>query len=264
MTNKEFANQIRKISLEMVYKAKASHIGSAFSIADIVAVLYNDFLKISISNINDDQRDRFILSKGHACVAIYAALYLKGIVSSDQIKSYAQNDSDMMSHISHKIDGVEFSTGSLGHGLSFGLGKALALKMKKSLSQVIVIVGDGEMQEGSIWEAMMFASFHKLNNLTLIIDNNNLQSLTSVDATLSLSPLDKKVEAFGWQCYEIDGHNLSDISNTLKIKTETPKCIIAKTTKGKGIDYMENKVEWHYKSPSENEFINGINQLNEK
>jgi transketolase len=169
MNSIAFAQQIRKLSLEMVFRAKASHIGSALSIADILAVLYHQYLKVLPYDPRNKDRDILILSKGHACVALYAALAIKNYFDINLLKTYGENDSNFMNHISHKVDGVEFSTGSLGHGLSFGLGKALASKIKKVKKKVVVIIGDGELDEGSNWEALLFAAHHHINNLLLIV-----------------------------------------------------------------------------------------------
>lgn len=264
MTTIEFAGRIRQMSLKMVHNANASHIGSAFSIADILAVLYNDYLNVDSHNYNDMERDRFILSKGHACVSVYAALCLKGIINENELETYAKDNSKLMSHISHKVSGVEFSTGSLGHGLPFAVGKALAMKVQNNNSKVIVVLGDGEMQEGSNWEAIMFASHHKLDNLTIVIDLNNLQSLTTVDETLSIQPLQNKLISFNWWVKEIDGHDYSQILNAFEQNSNSPKCIIAHTTKGKGIDFMENEVKWHYKAPNKLELEDGLKQIYEK
>ena len=265
MTNKQFAKQIRVETLNMVYKSGSSHIGSAFSYIDILSVLYNQILKINIHNPEDPTRDRFILSKGHACSSLYASLALKGFFKMDKLSSYGQNEAILMNHVSHKVPGVEFSTGSLGHGLPFGIGIAKALKLKhKKPPKTFVLIGDGELAEGSNFEALLFGAHHKLDNLILIIDYNNLQSLTTVEKTLNLIPLDKKFEAFGWNCFEIDGHDHSSINETLMNipLNSKPSVIIAKTTKGKGVSFMENKVEWHYKSPNDEEYIQALNEIN--
>ena len=191
MTSTQLASKIRASAISMVNKASASHIGSALSICDIVAVLYGSVMKIDPSNSKLDNRDRFILSKGHACVAVYAALAHKGFLSLTDLDSYGENGSWLMNHISHKVSGVEFSTGALGHGLSFGVGKALAGKRENRDWQTFVVLSDGEMDEGSNWEALMFASHHNLKNLTAIIDYNKLQSLDTIEATLNLEPLAK-------------------------------------------------------------------------
>ena len=266
MTNKEFAKKIRVETLKMVYKSGSSHIGSAFSYIDILAVLYNQIL--NINNTQDPIRDRLILSKGHACSSLYACLALKGFFEIKKLENYGKNNEILMNHVSHKVPGVEFSTGSLGHGLPFGVGIAKALRLKyKNPPRVYVILGDGELAEGSNFEALLFASHHNLNNLYLIIDYNNLQSLTTVDKTLNILPLNKKFTSFGWNYKEIDGHNHSSINKALRHNyiNGKPNVIVAKTIKGKGVSFMESKVEWHYKSPNEKEYNLALNEIvNEK
>jgi len=259
--SESLAKNIRKTSLQMVSKAGASHIGSALSIADILAVLYSDIMEFDPANQSYKDRDRLILSKGHACVSLYAALHHVGMIPNEEILTYGQDFSNLMSHISHKAKGVEFSTGSLGHGLPFGLGKAMAAKVNGEKWRTFIIAGDGEMQEGSNWEALMFAAHHNVKNLTLIIDANNLQSLTTVDKTLAIEPLQQKIEAFGWECSDIDGHNHKQIREALSKLTPKPNCIIARTTKGKGVSYMENQVAWHYKCPTPEELKIALTEI---
>ena len=260
------AKNIRKLSLEMVHRSKASHIGSALSIVDILAVLYFDILKISPTLAKSDERDIFILSKGHACVSLYATLCLKGFFDIDELSSYGSDGSIFMNHISHKVEGVEFSTGSLGHGLPYAVGICLGKKIKKNKNRVFVIVGDGELDEGSNWEALLFAAHHKLNNLTIIVDYNNLQSLTTVDETINLEPLHEKFRSFGCNVIKVDGHNhkeLRDCFNSyFHTSSEKPTVIIAKTIKGKGVSFMENQVKWHYSSPNNNELLEALNEIN--
>ena len=263
MLSKDFANKIRKHILNMVHNSGGSHIASALSIVDIISVLYNEILKIDNNNPKWESRDRFILSKGHACTPIYAALAELGFFSISDLELYGKNDSILMNHISHKVSGVEFSTGALGHGLPFGVGKAKAAKILKENWQTFVLLSDGELDEGSNWEAFMFASHHKLNNLTAIIDYNKLQSLDSVENTMGLEPLEQKFKSFGWDVFEIDGHEYSQISNALlESNNLNPKVIIAHTTKGKGVSFMENKVEWHYKTPNKIELELALSELN--
>lgn len=264
MSNKniEFAKQIRILSLQMVYKAKASHIASALSIADILAVLYGSVLKVNPLDFNDPKRDRFILSKGHACVAVYAALSIVGFISNEQLSTYGEDHSWLMNHISHKVPGVELSTGALGHGLPFGVGKALAAKQDGGNWEVFVLLSDGEMDEGSNWEALMFASHHKLVNITAIIDYNKLQSLDTTSNTLELEPLADKLRSFGAEVIEIDGHDHGQIFKSLTNKPRLkPRVILAHTIKGKGVSFMQNKVEWHYKSPNQNELAKAILEI---
>lgn len=256
------AKSIRRDALLMVHKAQASHIASALSIADIVAVLYGSIMQYEVKDINSPSRDRFILSKGHACVAVYGALAEVGILKKDDLETYGLNFSPLMNHISHKIKGVEFSTGALGHGLPFGVGKALSGRITQASWRTFVLLSDGEMDEGSNWEALMFAAHHELNNLTAIIDYNKLQSLGSVDSTISLEPLADKLRAFGWHVREVDGHCHEELSAALSYRSiKKPNVIIAHTVKGKGVDFMEHKVEWHYKSPTENQLADALAQL---
>lgn len=253
---------IRKNALQMVYRARASHIGSALSIADILAVLYGQVMQHDPLNPLDQKRDRFILSKGHACVAVYASLAEAGYISDADLLSYGQDFSPLMNHISHKVAGVEFSTGALGHGLPFGVGKALTARCRGKDWRVFVLLGDGEMDEGSNWEALMFASHHRLSNLVAIIDCNNLQSLTTVTETLSLEPLADKLLAFGCEVFEINGH---DHESLIKVLSQPlgnkPRAVIARTTKGKGVSFMENQVDWHYKNPNDEQLTCALQEL---
>lgn len=263
MTSIQLASKIRASAISMVNKASASHIGSALSICDIISVLYGSIMKIDPLNINLEDRDRFILSKGHACVAVYAALAHKGFLSLAELDSYGENRSWLMNHISHKVPGVEFSTGALGHGLSFGVGKALAAKRESKDWHTFIVLSDGEMDEGSNWEALMFASHHNLKNMTAIIDYNKLQSLDTIEATLNLEPLAKKIESFGAHVIEIDGHDHDSLKEALSYRDiAKPTVVIAHTVKGKGVSFMENKVEWHYKSPNQQETSIALSEIN--
>ena len=252
-STEELALKIRCRALEMVTEAKASHIGSALSIADIVAVLYGRTLSVDPSAPRDQNRDRFILSKGHACVAVYAALAQTGFIDPALLNTYGTDGSSLMAHISHKVPGAEFSTGALGHGLQFGTGKALAAKRQGKDWRTIVLTSDGEWGEGSNWEAALFAAHHGLDNLLCIIDYNKLQSLRSVDETLRLEPLHSKFDAFGWAVREVDGHDHDALSAALDSgfwPSGKPAMLIAHTVKGKGVSFMENRVEWHYRNPT--------------
>ena len=257
------SKKIRKVSLEMVHRSNASHIGSALSVADILAVLYNNILNYDSNNPNWEERDKLILSKGHSCVSLYAVLGLKNFFDIELLSTYGKNGSDFMNHISHKVPGVEFSTGSLGHGLPYATGIALGHKLKGLESKVYVILGDGELAEGSNWEALLFASHHKLNNLVVIIDNNNLQSLTTVDETLNMESYREKLEAFGCNVINLDGHNHNELEAAFSYNnlTSKPLAVIAKTTKGKGVSFMENQVKWHYKSPNTEELSTAIKEI---
>lgn len=256
------AKKIRISSLEMVSRANASHIGSAFSITEILSVLYTDIMKFDCNNPQLKDRDRLILSKGHACVALYAALAHSGFIDLDELQSFGQPGSRLMAHISHKVPGVEFSTGSLGHGLPFAVGKALSAKLQFAAWQTFVIVGDGELDEGSNWEAMMFAAHHKLNNLTVIIDGNNLQSLTTTTETLNLEPIKDKFLSFGADFIQVDGHDVQALKECLnRPRSNRPLVIMAKTTKGKGVSFMENSVAWHYMTPKAEVLEQALNEV---
>lgn len=247
---RELAKKIRIDSLRMVHRAKAAHIGSALSIADILATLYGGVLK---------PQDKVILSKGHATVALYAALKHSGI--NLDLESYGQSGSVLMHHVSHKVPGVHFSTGSLGHGLPFGVGIAKAWQLQGREGRVFVIMSDGEMQEGSNWEAIQFAAHHRLDNLTAIIDNNNLQSITTVEETLDLRDLKEKLNAFGWGAWYTRGHNVYTLEKDFAYSHNMPIALIAETVKGKGVSFMENKVEWHYKTPTDAELEQAIREV---
>ena len=266
-TSEIFASEIRKKSLQMVYNANASHIGGALSMADILAVLYNDVLYIDPKKPDDPDRDRFLLSKGHACTGLYATLGLKGFFPIKDLDSYAQDGSIFLSHTSHYIPGIEISAGSLGHALPVSCGLALAAKRKKSERKTYCLVSDGELDEGSNWESILFAPQLKLDNIILIVDYNKIQSLGTVKEVIDLHPLKDKFEAFRWETYEIDGHDhlaLKDVFAKTKYLNGKPKVIIAHTVKGKGISFMEDKLLWHYKSPSEAQFNEAVNQLNKQ
>ena len=248
----------------MVVRARASHIGSALSIADLVAVLYGGVLRVDPDQPDWPQRDRFILSKGHACVAVYAALAARGFISESDLLTYGADNSPLMNHISHKVPGVEFSTGSLGHGLSFGVGKALAAKRQGLDWRTFVLMSDGELGEGSNWGALLVGAHHQLDNLVAIIDYNKLQSLTSVERTLNMEPLVQKLEAFGWSVRSVDGHDHGLLEAALRgapWSTHRPSVLIANTTKGKGVSFMENQVQWHYRTPSDVQLAEALAEI---
>ena len=257
------AKKIRELSLRLVHKAKASHIGSALSIADVLAVLVTNNDICNLTRPEDPERDRLLLSKGHACVALYSALCMKGYFEESSLMTYGDDFSPFMNHASHYVPGVEISTGALGHAMPVACGISLAAKLKKNDWHTFVILSDGELQEGSNWEAFMFAAHHKLCNLTAIIDYNNLQSLDTVDKTISLKPLDKKLEAFGWSAYTANGHDHEELEHSLKMakRKKNPAAVIMNTTKGKGVSYMENSIDWHYKSPNDAELEKALAEV---
>ena len=257
MNTKELAKNIRAKALQMVSKAKASHIGGALSMADILAVLYGKIMRFNVKDSKCAFRDRFVLSKGHNGVALYATLSELKIIGNEVLETYYQNGSKLSGHISHKdVPGVEFSTGSLGQGINFAVGLALAAKMDNKKHNVYVIVGDGECNEGSIWEAALFANHFALDNLTVIIDHNKLQSINTCTKTLDPICLKTKWQAFGWRTIDIDGHNHEQLEKAFLEKTlsNKPKCIVAHTIKGKGVSFMEHNNLWHYRDP-QGEFL---------
>ena len=263
-TVSELARSIRAESLRMVSRANASHIGGALSMADILAVLYSDVLQINPDKPYWNDRDRLILSKGHSCTALYAALGLKGFFPLTELETYGRDGSQFMSHISHKVKGVEFSTGSLGHGLPFGCGKALAAKRSGSTWRTYVILSDGELNEGSNWEAILFAPQHRLDNLVAIVDYNKIQSLGFVAEIMELYPLAEKFHAFRWAVREVDGHDHNAIKEALEStpwEPGKPSVLIAHTIKGKGVDFMENNLQWHYSSPKPDQLASALKQL---
>jgi len=267
MTNfeniKQLALKIRKNAVSMTSTGGSSHIGSILSIADILAVLYGSVMSYKADEPKWQGRDRFILSKGHAGAGVYAALAESGFFSVDKLKTHYKDGSDLSGHVSHKgIPGVEFSTGSLGHGLPVATGMALAAKINEDEHMVYVLMSDGECDEGSNWEAALFAPHHKLDNLVIIIDRNKLQSIHSTEDTLGLEPFVDKWQAFGWNVIDVDGHDLAQLIKACDSKVEgKPLCIIANTIKGKGVSFMENQVLWHYRSPQGEEFEAAMKEL---
>ena len=265
MDTKALAKRIRIHVLKMTNRGGSSHIASSLSIADILAVLYSGTLRVNPKDTKSPDRDRFILSKGHAGAAMYAVLAEAGFFSPEKLESHYQDGSDLCGHVSHiGIPGVELSTGSLGHGLSVGVGMALGAKMDNLTHRVVVLLSDGECDEGSNWEAILFAAHHGLDNLVAIIDYNKIQSLDFVSETLALEPFSEKWQSFGWAVREVDGHDHQDLQNALTnfpFKTGKPSVIIAHTTKGKGVSFMENTVLWHYRCPKDEEFEAALKEL---
>lgn len=259
------ATRIRAHVLRMVHRAQSSHVGTSFSAADLLAVLYDRVLRIDPSRPDWLERDRFVLSKGHGCAAVYAVLAEKGFFPKAWLDSYYQDGSRLFGHITHRgVPGVEASTGSLGHGLPIGCGMALAGKHDGRPYRVFVLLSDGECDEGSTWEAALFAPHHKLDNLVAIVDYNQIQSFGTVKEVLGLEPLGGKWQSFGWAVREIDGHNFRQIEETLlsvPFASPKPSCIIAHTIKGKGVSFMENKLAWHYLTPSDEELRQALLEL---
>lgn len=254
--NNKYNNIIKNIRsniLNLTFQAKSSHIGSCLSIVEILVALYFGTLK---------KTDRFILSKGHAALALYSILFEKRFISKKVLRSFGSNKTILMNHVSSKVNGVEFSTGSLGHGLPVSVGKALKFKINKEKNKVYVLISDGEINEGTTWESLLFASHHKLDNLNIIIDYNKIQSMDFVSNVMKIEPLKQKFEAFGCKVYEVDGHSVMQIKKILKKKLiNKPKVLIANTIKGKGVSFMENDNLWHYKNPDQNQLIKALKEI---
>jgi transketolase len=247
----KFKKNLTKNILEMALNAGAnsSHFGGALSIADIISTLFAYKMKFEKNNPKSENRDRFILSKGHACLAYYAALCEIGFIKKDDLKTFEENDSNLLGHPVRNMElGIEFSNGSLGMGLSLAIGVALALKKKKKKNNIFVIMGDGECNEGSVWEALMAAPNFNLGNITLIIDRNNFQQTGNNKSIMDLGNLKNKVESFGWNTTEIDGHNINKIYDYFKNidNNNKPNALIANTIKGKGFSFSENNNSWHH------------------
>ena len=252
---RSFATQVREIILQQSKKAHVGHIGSSLSIVDILSVLYSQVLHIE--STNDPDRDRFILSKGHAALALYAALYLKGWISQELLETYCQDNTLLGVHPERALPGVDFGTGSLGMGVSYATGAALAARLQKSSRRVFVLASDAECNEGIVWEAAMLAANHQLANLFLLIDLNSQQALGYTRNVLDLAPLAQKWQAFGWDVYQVNGHDGNEIVDAIQSGTKNtrqPHAIIARTTFGKGVSFMENQIKWHYWPMNEEEF----------
>jgi transketolase len=256
------AVKIRQDVLEMVSRAKSSHIGSNYSMVELLTALYSYELRVDPKQPHSPDRDRFILSKGHACAALYAVLAERGFFPLEWLETFYLNGTILAGHATHKVPGVELSTGSLGHGLSVAVGMALAAKRDKKNYRVFTLLSDGECDEGSTWEAILFAPQYQLDNLIAIVDYNKIQSLGSVKEVLD--PLADKWRSFNWAVREIDGHSFAEIERVLSelpFEIGKPNCIIAHTVKGKGIDFMENQLLWHYRTPQDDELMAAIEQL---
>lgn len=262
---KSIAKKVRQGIIEAVYSAKSGHPGGALSCTDILVALYFSEMNIEPNNPKKEDRDRLILSKGHACPALYSVLAHRGYFDVDNLKSFRKIGSILQGHPDmKKIPGVDMTTGSLGQGLSAANGMALAGKLDKKDYYVYAILGDGEIEEGQIWEAAMTASQYKLNNLIVFVDYNNLQIDGKLNEVKSPEPIKDKFEAFGFNTLEIDGHNFEEILNAInmaKSEKNRPTAIVAHTVKGKGVSFMENQAKWHGKAPSEEEYKIAMEEL---
>lgn len=265
MDTVELAMRIRRHAVRMTHLGKSSHVAAVLSMADIIAVLYGKVLRKRPGEPGWPERDRFILSKGHAGAGVYAALAETGYFPVEELKTHYANGSRLSGHVSHKgIPGVELSTGSLGHGMPVAAGMAYAARLDAGTHRVFVLLGDGECDEGSNWEAALFAGHHGLSNLMAIVDYNKMQSLATTEETLRLEPFPEKWRSFGWEVAEADGHDHLKLSAALDFNpadSKKPRCVIAHTVKGKGVSFMENSVLWHYRSPQGEEYISAMKEL---
>ena len=262
---KQKAIEVRKGIIEAVYNGKSGHPGGSLSVADILTVLYFNQMNIDEKNPKWEDRDRLILSKGHCSPALYSCLANRGFFVSYKLKTFRNIDSNLQGHPDiNKVPGVDMTSGSLGQGLSVANGMAIAGKMNNKDYRVYCVVGDGEIEEGQIWEAAMTSNKYKLDNLCLIVDNNNLQIDGTIEEVMSSYPIDEKFKSFGFQIINIDGHNIQEIIDAFEVAKNVkgkPTCIIAKTIKGKGILFMENQVGWHGKAPNDDEYKIAMEEL---
>jgi transketolase len=260
----ELALRIRRHAVQMTHRARSAHVGTALSAADLLAVLYGNWLRLKPSDPAWPERDRFILSKGHGCAALYAVLAECGFFPLAWLDRFYSDGSPLIGHATSSVPGVELSTGALGHGLAMACGMALAGKRDHALYRVVAMLSDGECDEGSTWEAVLFAPHHRLDNLVVVVDYNKIQSLGSVKDVLDLEPFAEKWTSFGWSVREIDGHDLVQIENAfaaVPFAPGRPSCILAHTVKGKGVSFMEHELLWHYRSPNDEELGLALSEL---
>ena len=260
----ETAKRCRRLIVDMIHKAGAGHPGGSLSAIDIIVGLYGTQMDVDSNNPNDENRNRFIMSKGHASPAVYSILREKGFLMQEDLDGFRTLGSVCQGHVDMKwTNGVDFSAGSLGMGLSFGIGCSLAAKMDNKSFQTWVMVGDGETQEGQIWEALMAANYHELDNLHLIVDRNRIQNDDFVDVQMEIGDIAKKIESFGWNIREINGHHMSEIVDALNWSRHTkgPCAIVAHTVKGKGVSFMENNPSFHGKAPNDEELRKALEEL---
>jgi transketolase len=267
MSEQELAHksvEYRKKILRYIYNAKAGHTGGSLSCIDILNVLYNDTMNVDAANFTSPDRDRYIQSKGHTVEALYVVLASRGFFPESDLETLCQYQSHYIGHPTRKVHGIEQNTGALGHGLSLSVGTAIAGKLDKKDYKVFTILGDGELPEGSNWEAALSAAHYKLDNLCAIIDKNELQISGATSDVCNTDPVDKKFEAFGWEVRHVDGHNLKQLKETfdsIPFTKGKPSMVIAHTVKGKGISYMENQVKWHHGVPNAEQYAVAIQEL---
>lgn len=254
---KAFAKHIRIRSMEMIQEARSSHLGSVFSAAEILSVLYGRVLTLRPNEPDWSERDRFVMSKGHAAAGLYVALAARGFIDSDRLDTFYQDGGSLAGHVTHKgVAGVEVSTGSLGHGLPLAIGLALGGDRRGEEWRTFCLLSDGECDEGSTWEAALFAGAKRLGRVVAIVDYNKIQSLGRVEDVLSLEPFADKWKSFGWEVTEVDGHDVEALTQAFagRSREGRPRCVLAHTIKGKGVSFMEDTVLWHYRSPQDEEF----------
>lgn len=263
---KNIAKQVRLGIIEAVYSAQSGHPGGALSVADIMAVLYFNEMNVNPSEPNMENRDRLVLSKGHASAALYSSLANRGFFSTDELKSFRNINSNLQGHPDkNKVPGVDMTTGSLGQGLSVANGMAIAGKLQGKDYRVYCVLGDGEIEEGQVWEAAMAAAHYELDNLCVIVDNNNLQIDGEIGKVMSSYPIDEKFASFGFEVMNIDGHDIDEIMKAFEVARSIkgkPVAIIAKTVKGKGVTFMENQAGWHGKAPSSEQYEEAVKCIN--
>ena len=261
----DICKSIRRDVAKMMHKSYSSHIGGCYSVTEILVALYFEILNIDPKNPKKDDRDILLLSKAHSSPALYAVLSKKGFFPKEILDTYYQDGGKLPGHLDKEaVPGIEFSFGSLGHGLSVGAGMALANKRMNNPGRVFVILGDGECNEGSVWEAAMFAPHHKLSNLTAVIDYNKIQSFGATNEVINQEPIFDKWKSFGWKVLEINGHDHDELIDAFNSPHENlPKLIIANTVKGKGVSFMENSLDWHYKSPNDEQLELALKELGE-
>lgn len=256
------ARMLREIILNQSKRAGVGHIGSALSVADMIWTLYGYVLDIPAAR--DPDRDRFVLAKGHAALSLYGSLFMKGYISEEELNTFCGEGSKLGVHPEHCLEWVDFATGSLGQGLSFGVGAALAARMQKSKRRVFVLMSDAELNEGSSWEAIMYAAQHKLSNLTVMVDLNGQQALGYTKDVLDLSPVSTKFRSFGWDAFDVDGHDIPqmlDVINVLDFEEGRPHVLVAHTTFGKGVSFMENQIAWHYLPLNDEQYKEAIAEV---
>lgn len=256
----------RRLIIQMIYKSKAGHIGGSLSCVDLLNVLYNHVMNITPENFSEINRDHYIHSKGHSVEALYAVLADKGFYEIKELDTVETFGSEFIGHPSRNVHGIEQNTGALGHGLSVAVGIALAAKLDHRNNKIFTIMGDGELTEGSIWEACASAAHYRLDNLTAIVDKNTLQITGKTEDVMAMEPIKEKFTAFGFEVREVDGHNIPNmiqLFESLPFKTGAPNLVIAHTTKGKGISYAENQRHWHHRVPNEEEYAIALQELND-